>query len=100
MRIMIRLLYNTDLINAEQRSQLPIRKKPYWLMIDVGQHLGYYRGRRVRKWLVRFRQAGGSYPYQEMTIAEADDYSAADGSKKNSQFRAGADRRSLLVRQD
>jgi integrase len=97
---MIQLLYNTDLINAEQRSQLPIRKKPYWLTLDVGQHLGYYRGRRVRKWLVRFRQAGGSYPYQEMTIAEADDYSAADGSKILSFGQAQTAARSWFAKID
>ena len=74
--MMIQLLYNTDLVNSEHRSLLPIRKKPYWLAVGVGQHLGSYRGRRVRKWLVRFRQTGGSFAYQEMTIAHADDYSS------------------------
>lgn len=51
------------------------------MTLSEGQHLGYYRGRRVRKWVARFRQPGGSRSYQEATIAEADDYVDSDGSK-------------------
>ncbi|MCO4093017.1 MAG: site-specific integrase [Sphingorhabdus sp.] len=51
------------------------------MTLSEGQHLGYYRGRRVRKWVVRFRKRGGSCSYQEATIAEADDLVDSDGSK-------------------
>ena len=71
----------TDLQNREQRLRLAIRKKPYWMILSEGQHLGYYRGQRVRKWVVRYRQPGISSKYREFTIAEADDYADADGSK-------------------
>ena len=77
---MDRLIRNTGLGNREYRSQLPIRKKPYWMVLTEGKHLGYYRGSRVRKWVVRFRQSG-LCRYQEATIAEADDHSPSDGVK-------------------
>jgi integrase len=70
-----------DLRNREQRSLLGIRKKPYWMALNEGEHLGYYRGRRVRKWVARYRPPGISSKYREFTIAEADDYADADDSK-------------------
>jgi integrase len=78
---MARIVENADLQNRQQRLRLEFRKKPYWMTLSEGQHLGYYRGRRVRKWVARFRQPGGSRSYQEATIAEADDYVDSDGSK-------------------
>ena len=78
---MARVLINTNLGNRERRLSLAIRKKPYWMALSEGQHLGYYRGRRVSKWVARFRQLGGSRYYQEQTIAAADDYADADGAK-------------------
>lgn len=78
---MARVLVNTNLGNRGRRLSLAIRKKPYWMALSEGQHLGYYRGRRVSKWVARFRQLGGSRYYQEHTIAEADDYADADGAK-------------------
>ena len=78
---MARIVENAELQTRQQRLRLGIRKKPYWMTLSEGQHLGYYRGRRVRKWVARFRQPGGSRSYQEATIAEADDYADADGSK-------------------
>ena len=78
---MARIVDRADLRNREQRLELAIRKKPYWTALSEGEHLGYYRGRRVRKWLARFREPGGPYHYQEATIAEADDHINADGAK-------------------
>ena len=70
-----------DLRNSEERAQLPSRKKPYWTALTQGAHLGYYRGKRVRKWVARFRKPGAIRHYEEATIAEADDYTDADGQK-------------------
>jgi integrase len=78
---MARSIENTDLHNREQRLRLGIRKKPYWMALNEGEHLGYYRGRRVRKWVARYRRPGISSKYREFTLAEADDYGYADGSK-------------------
>jgi hypothetical protein len=60
--------------------RLDARKKPYWLTLNEGEHLGYYRGARVGKWLARYRRPGAAGNYQETTIAEADDTSDADGA--------------------
>lgn len=76
---MARIVDNTDLRDRDVRVRLAIRKKPYWLALNEGAHLGYYRGRRVRKWVARFRMPGKMSNYQESTIAEADDCAAADG---------------------
>jgi len=78
---MARIVENTDLSNRERRLRLGIRKKPYWMALSEGEHLGYYRGRRVTKWVARYRRPGISSTYREFTIAEADDYADADGSK-------------------
>ena len=78
---MARVVENTDLHNRERRLRLGIRKKPYWMALNEGEHLGYYRGRRVRKWVARYRPPGISSKYREFTIAETDDYADADGSK-------------------
>lgn len=50
------------------------------MVLSEGEHLGYYRGRRARKWVVRYQRPGTSPQYREFTIAEADDFAIADGS--------------------
>lgn len=76
---MARIVENTDLRNREKRLRLAARKKPYWMALNEGEHLGYYRGQRVGKWLARYRQPGSTGNYQEATLAEADDNADADG---------------------
>ena len=76
---MARTVQDVRLAKREQRLRLEPRKKPYWLTLNEGEHLGYYRGARVGKWVARFRRAGDSGNYQETTLAEADDTAEADG---------------------
>lgn len=78
---MARIVHDFKLAKREQRLRLEPRKKPYWMTLNEGEHLGYYRGARVGKWVARYRRPGGGPKvyYQETTIAEADDYSDADG---------------------
>ena len=71
---------DVKLAKREQRLRLEFRKKPYWLTLNEGEHLGYYRGARVGKWVARHRRPGAVGNYQEMTIAEADDTADADGA--------------------
>ncbi len=78
-RKMARTVQDARLAKREQRLRLEHRKKPYWLTLNEGEHLGYYRGARVGKWVARFRRAGVGGNYQETTIAEADDTADADG---------------------
>jgi len=77
---MARIVQDVKLAKREQRLRLEARKKPYWLTLNEGEHLGYYRGARVGKWVARYRRAGSAGNYQETTIAEADDVSDADGA--------------------
>lgn len=77
---MARIVNNADLRNREKRSRLEVRKKPYWMTLNEGEHLGYYRGQRVGKWVARYRRPGATGNYQETTLAEADDNADADGT--------------------
>lgn len=77
---MARVVQDTKLSKREQRLRLEARKKPYWMTLNEGEHLGYYRGARVGKWVARYRRAGAGANYQETTIAEADDTADADGT--------------------
>jgi integrase len=77
---MARVVQDTKLAKREQRLKLESRKKPHWMTLNEGEHLGYYRGARVGKWVARYRRAGAAGNYQETTLAEADDNADADGS--------------------
>lgn len=76
---MARVVENSDLRNREKRLRLAERKRAYWMTLNEGEHLGYYRGRRYGKWLARYRRVGEGGNYQETTLAEADDHADADG---------------------
>lgn len=77
---MARVVHDAKLTKREHRLRLEARKKPYWLTLNEGEHLGYYRGQRIGKWLARYRRAGEAGNYQEATLAEADDTADADGA--------------------
>lgn len=77
---MARVVQDAKLTKREQRLRLEARRKPYWMTLNEGEHLGYYRGARVGKWVARYRRAGAGGNYQEATIAEADDHADADGA--------------------
>jgi len=89
---MARTVVDAKLVKREQRLRLRPRKEPYWLTITEGEHLGYYRGARVGKWVARFRAPGGGGSYQRITLGEADDVANADGevvlSFKDAQAKA------------
>ena len=77
---MARVVQDAKMAKREQRLRLESRKKPYWLTLNEGEHLGYYRGARVGKWVARYRRPGTSGNYQEITLAQADYHADADGS--------------------
>lgn len=77
---MARTVIDAKLSKREQRLRLAQRKTPYWLTINEGEHLGYYRGMRIGKWVARFRSPNKGTHYQQTTIGEADDNADADGS--------------------
>jgi len=76
---MSRVVQDAKLAKREQRLRLPVSKKPHWMTLNEGEHLGYYRGARVSKWLARYRRAGMTGNYQEATLAQADDVADANG---------------------
>src|SRR6476620_6691071 len=49
----------------------------YWRSIDPDTHLGYRRGARGGRWLVRWYKGAGAY--EQETIGTADDALEADG---------------------
>ncbi len=72
-----------NLSTREARKLLPARSEPYWRNEGEGQHIGYYRGKRVAKWVARYRIPGSSGGYHKFTIGMADDQpgNEADGHK-------------------
>ncbi|WP_070154106.1 tyrosine-type recombinase/integrase [Sphingobium phenoxybenzoativorans] len=64
--------------NRTARLKLPVRAEPYWVLISEGFHLGYYRGKKLAKWVVRYRPPGRAGGYEKGTLGEPDDYSDAD----------------------
>jgi integrase len=83
---MARTLRNAAIETRTARSKLPGRRKPYYLKIQDGLHLGYRKpkGRHGRvtpagKWVLRHYVGGQAYQLE--MIAEADDSSDADGIK-------------------
>lgn len=82
---MARTVRDASLESRAARGRLKARGKPYWRSLEEGLHLGYRksqaRGGRARggKWVVRHYIGNQSYIVE--TIAEADDFSDADGTE-------------------
>jgi integrase len=83
---MAKRVRDTDLETRTARSKLKVQGKPYYRVIGPGLHLGYRKGTRAGKWVMR-RYAGAS-TYVVETIAEADDYEDADGTKVLTYWQA------------
>ncbi|MFD1950666.1 tyrosine-type recombinase/integrase [Sphingomonas arantia] len=79
--VMARTVKDAKLDTRAARDRLPVKAEPYWKMLNEGEHLGYYRGVRVAKWVARYRKPRAAGGYAKTTLAEADDDSDADGSK-------------------
>src|SRR3546814_11350061 len=72
-RPMARTVIDKRLAKREQRLRLAPQKEPYWMMLNEGEHLGYYRGARVAKWVARFRLPHKGASYQRITLGEVDE---------------------------
>ncbi len=75
---MARRIRDQNLESRDARSKLKASGKPYWRAIGLGLHLGYRKGERGGKWVVR--RYLGKQSYQVETIAIADDLLDADGA--------------------
>ncbi|HVE06931.1 MAG TPA: MarR family transcriptional regulator [Paraburkholderia sp.] len=65
------------LATPDARAALPVRRKPYWHPLDIGRHLGYYKGARCGTWHARIFIGNGRY--EETRLGKADDSRDADG---------------------
>ena len=74
---MARRIRDLNLESRDARAKLKASGKPYWRAIGLGLHLGYRKGDRAGKWVVR--RYIGEQSYQVETIAIADDKLDADG---------------------
>lgn len=75
---MPRAVRDTKLDTQTARDALKIRGKPYYRAIDPGIHLGYRKGKKGGKWLVRWYDGDGGYDFD--TFATADDHEDANGA--------------------
>ncbi len=76
---MARTIRHSSLDNRAARARLLASGKPYYRVIDSGLHLGYRKGQRGGKWVVRWYI--GKQDYRVETIATADDIIDADGAE-------------------
>ena len=73
-----RSLRDEKLDNPTTRSRLSVSGKPIYRAIDEGLHIGYRRGKRAGKWVMRAYR-GDEKTYRVVTIGTADDRLPADG---------------------
>ncbi|HEX2447358.1 MAG TPA: site-specific integrase, partial [Methyloceanibacter sp.] len=74
---MARRVQNATLESRSARLKLKASGKPYYQSIGEGLHLGYRKGARAGKWVVR--RYIGDQQYTVDTIAQADDIEDANG---------------------
>ena len=73
---MARRVRDLSLESRASRAKLKARGKPYYRVIGEGLHLGYRKGERAGKWVVR--RYIGEQNYKVETIATADDVDEAN----------------------
>ena len=93
---MARTVRDANLEKREARRRLPARAKPHYRVLEEGLHLGYRRLKSgAGNWVVRHYV--GDQKYEVKTLAPADDFSDADGTKILSFSQAQAKARELMV---
>ncbi|MBV9842774.1 MAG: hypothetical protein JOY99_14775, partial [Sphingomonadaceae bacterium] len=76
---MARTVVDKRLQDRTARGRLEVSSDIYWRSVAEGCHIGYYKGSRAGKWVVRYRRPGGGKGYVKLRIGEADDIRDADG---------------------
>lgn len=94
---MPRKLKEAALTTRNARAKLAPREKPYYRAIDPDTQLGYRRGVRGGRWLVRWYRNGA---YAQETLATADDALDADGGGILNYDQAVRKARSLVAERD
>lgn len=95
-----RRVRNAQLETRTARLKLTPRGLPYWVNLEQGLHLGYRRLKSTTgRWVVRFYLGKESVKaYEKRVIAQADDYSDADGVRVLSYDQAQEKARALNKR--
>jgi hypothetical protein len=73
---MVKVLREAAITTRTARAKLP--EGMHWRSIDPDIHLGYRRGVRGGRWVVRWFIGGDGFPYRQGTIGTADDAVEAD----------------------
>jgi integrase len=65
--------------NRTNRAKLAPRKEPYWLTLEKGRALGYYKGEKGGTWVARYYDPAAKPVKSMKALGPADDFSDADG---------------------
>ncbi len=93
---MARTVRDATLESRTARDNLKISGKPHYKSIDSGLHLGYRKGKRGGKWVVRGYEGDGKYTVT--TIGLSDDTQDADGVSVLNFSQAQAKARELFLK--
>ena len=91
---MSKTLFEAKLTTKNARAKLG--KGAHWRAIDPDVHLGYRKGVRGGRWVVRWYQSNGVY--EQDTFATADDHLPADGGNVLDFTQAAAKARELVTK--
>ena len=60
-----------DLSRCDRRRALPLRKEPYWSLLEFCRHLGYQkRANQTAYWIARLRTSVGNYKQHRLGAAD------------------------------
>lgn len=76
---MARTKDDSDLKSRSSCAKLPKRKAPYWMSMEKGRRLGYYKGAKGGNWLAWFYDPTADPPTIQKALGAADDFSEPDG---------------------
>jgi integrase len=85
---MARRVRHSNIETKQQRKGLQRRRRPYWVRLESGLHLGYRRQAGAGTWIMRtylgtvrwiYRGKESERHYQSRVIGESDDFSDANG---------------------
>ncbi len=76
---MARTKDDSDLKSRTSRAKLSKRKAPYWMSMEKGRRLGYYKGAKGGNWLAWFYDPSADPPTLQKALGAADDFSEPDG---------------------
>lgn len=92
---MAKRVRDTNLESRAAREKLSPAGKPYYRSIGPGLHVGYRKGKRGGRWVVRMYV--GQQDYRVETIADADDLLDSDGERVLNFWQAQEKARSAFA---